>query len=58
MCQVNTDPMRSRQGYLQVVGEYHTAYVTHWVINLKYIDRLDTLTCLSVVIWQVWCAEY
>lgn len=22
MCQVNTDPMRSRQGYLQVVGLY------------------------------------
>lgn len=22
MCQVNTDPMRSRQGYLQVVGEW------------------------------------
>lgn len=22
MCQVNTDPMRSRQGYLQVVGEF------------------------------------
>lgn len=22
MCQVNTDPMRSRQGYLQVVGKY------------------------------------
>lgn len=21
MCQVNTDPMRSRQGYLQVVGK-------------------------------------
>lgn len=21
MCQVNTDPMRSRQGYIQVVGE-------------------------------------
>jgi hypothetical protein len=22
MCQVNTDPMRSRQGYLQVVGKF------------------------------------
>uniref|UniRef100_A0A182U1J2 Ig domain-containing protein n=1 Tax=Anopheles melas TaxID=34690 RepID=A0A182U1J2_9DIPT len=22
MCQVNTDPMRSRKGYLQVVGKY------------------------------------
>lgn len=22
MCQVNTDPMRSRQGYIQVVGEF------------------------------------
>jgi hypothetical protein len=22
MCQVNTDPMRSRKGYLQVVGMY------------------------------------
>lgn len=22
MCQVNTDPMRSRKGYLQVVGEF------------------------------------
>lgn len=24
MCQINTDPMRSRQGYLQVVGQYLT----------------------------------
>lgn len=23
MCQINTDPMRSQQGYLQVVGEYN-----------------------------------
>lgn len=23
MCQVNTDPMRSRKGYLQVVGKFH-----------------------------------
>lgn len=22
MCQVNTDPMRSRKGYLQVVGKH------------------------------------
>ena len=22
MCQINTDPMRSRQGYLQVVGKF------------------------------------
>lgn len=27
MCQVNTDPMRSRQGYLQVVGEYACIYI-------------------------------
>lgn len=42
MCQVNTDPMRSRQGYLQVVGEYYIAYVTDWVINLNFVGRLDT----------------
>ena len=58
MCQVNTDPMRSRQGYLQVVGEYYIAYVTDWVINLNSVSKLDTLTCFSVVIWQVWWAEY
>jgi hypothetical protein len=58
MCQVNTDPMRSRQGYLQVVGEYYIAYVTDWVINLNSVGKLDTLTCFSAVIWQVWWAEY
>lgn len=26
MCQVNTDPMRSRQGYMDVVGECPDAY--------------------------------
>ena len=26
MCQVNTDPMRYRQGYLDVVGEYNYPY--------------------------------
>jgi hypothetical protein len=52
MCQVNTDPMRSRQGYLQVVGEYRIAYVTRRVINLNFVSKLDTLTCFSVVIWQ------
>jgi hypothetical protein len=26
MCQVNTDPMRSRQGYLQVVGKFCEYY--------------------------------
>jgi len=41
MCQVNTDPMRSRQGYLQVVGEYYIAYVTDWVINLNSVGKLD-----------------
>jgi hypothetical protein len=41
MCQVNTDPMRSRQGYLQVVGEYYIVYVTDWVINLNFVGKLD-----------------
>lgn len=28
MCQVNTDPMRSRKGYLQVVGKLYFFYNT------------------------------
>ena len=34
MCQVNTDPMRSRQGYLQVVGKY-TPQISHFIWKLN-----------------------
>jgi hypothetical protein len=52
MCQVNTDPMRSRQGYLQVVGKYITRYnscsnnhLAEWIslrdCIQKFPDRID-----------------
>ncbi|KAJ8719012.1 hypothetical protein PYW07_016568 [Mythimna separata] len=47
MCQVNTDPMRSRKGYLQVVGEYATSislsYNDHrsWYLHIKNVQEVD-----------------
>lgn len=32
MCQVNTDPMRSRQGYLQVVGKYKNYFLPYSIM--------------------------
>lgn len=37
MCQVNTDPMRSRKGYLQVVGGSHNA---HWFFQQVFVRTL------------------
>lgn len=33
MCQVNTDPMTSRKGYLQVVGECFSTYIILVIIS-------------------------
>jgi len=41
MCQVNTDPMRSRQGYLQVVGKYTTYFSLHSFLYWCIVFRFD-----------------
>lgn len=43
MCQVNTDPMRMRQGYLQVVGEF---------LPYVYLNEL-TLTLVVYMMCQI-----
>lgn len=43
MCQVNTDPMRSRKGYLQVVGKYY--YLT---IQLQKLKKFNSIYCYRV----------
>uniref|UniRef100_A0A182X631 Ig-like domain-containing protein n=1 Tax=Anopheles quadriannulatus TaxID=34691 RepID=A0A182X631_ANOQN len=50
MCQVNTDPMRSRKGYLQVVGKYGAminSCITP-IAGLVAWVRVDTQTILSI----------
>lgn len=42
MCQVNTDPMRSRKGYLQVVGKniYKNFFSIAGIIFVLYFSVL------------------
>lgn len=43
MCQVNTDPMRSRKGYLQVVGKFIQKHIIHLlsVYTLPVLSKSD-----------------
>lgn len=50
MCQINTDPMRSRKGYLQVVGKYVIYNFNNWkylYIILVYIKPIIILNINS-----------
>jgi len=48
MCQVNTDPMRSRQGYLQVVGKY-TTYRTP-IVHVLCFDSIIRIYNIRVLL--------
>lgn len=43
MCQVNTDPMRSRQGYLQVVGMLNSRLILMASVCLGIAEYYSTL---------------
>jgi len=58
MCQVNTDPMISQIGYLQVVGELYllsiVAYEYRWVIIL-YSSRNHG--AIMIILLSVWAGK-
>jgi len=47
MCQINTDPMKSQQGYLQVVGKWIEKRKDNSTVKSYYIFKIITIPAKS-----------
>lgn len=50
MCQINTSPMKSQTGYIEVVGEFYHSYITYIILVHSFIKNRNLFQIIENIL--------